>query len=299
MKIIEVDKSKCVRCEECLKECPLDLFSKSDSGSQNGPIISFKDEYNACIKCGHCLAICPTDAVIAEGLKDLDGCWEFEEAKKPSNLIDYMNFLKFIRARRSIRRFQDKIVPKEKIEKVLEAIRYAPSARNAQNWHFTIIKDKDKIKFFKNQVMRLFYLLKKILKFKFILKFFVSGYQKKMLTDPKTKYSINELIKDHENGVDRIFYDAPCVIVIDYTKNDIAGNDCGIALTHGIYAAQALGLGTCWIGYAQEAIKRFKKLKKFLEIPKNRKCYGVLILGYPNMEFLRAPPREKLEVDWL
>lgn len=48
--------------------------------------------------------------------------------------------------RRSIRKYEDKPVENEKIEKLLRAAMQAPSAVNQQPWEFIIVKDKEKLK---------------------------------------------------------------------------------------------------------------------------------------------------------
>jgi nitroreductase len=50
--------------------------------------------------------------------------------------------LEAIRTRRSIRKYKDKIVPKEKIKVILEAGRWAPSGMNNQPWRFIVVTDK-------------------------------------------------------------------------------------------------------------------------------------------------------------
>ncbi len=52
---------------------------------------------------------------------------------------DVLNLLK---TRRSIRKYKDKPVEEEKIQKCLEAARWAPSASNNQPWEFLIVTDK-------------------------------------------------------------------------------------------------------------------------------------------------------------
>ncbi len=47
--------------------------------------------------------------------------------------------------RRSIRKYSDKEVEEEKIEKLLKAAVAAPSAGNEQPWHFIVIRDRDKL----------------------------------------------------------------------------------------------------------------------------------------------------------
>lgn len=56
-----------------------------------------------------------------------------------------MSNLDFIYRRKSVRKFKDEMVPKEAIDKILKAATFAPSARNRQNWHFVVIRDKNKI----------------------------------------------------------------------------------------------------------------------------------------------------------
>lgn len=47
--------------------------------------------------------------------------------------------------RRSIRRYKDKKIEDEKVEKLLRAAMQAPSAGNQQPWEFIIVQDKDKL----------------------------------------------------------------------------------------------------------------------------------------------------------
>ncbi|UCE10996.1 MAG: nitroreductase family protein [Candidatus Thorarchaeota archaeon] len=52
-----------------------------------------------------------------------------------------------IKGRRSIRVFKSDDIPVEHIESVLEAATFAPSAKNGQQWRFTILRDEAKDKF--------------------------------------------------------------------------------------------------------------------------------------------------------
>ena len=53
-----------------------------------------------------------------------------------------MDVFKAIEKRRSIRKYKDKEVEEDKIFKILEAARQAPSASNCQEWRFVVVKDK-------------------------------------------------------------------------------------------------------------------------------------------------------------
>jgi nitroreductase len=51
-----------------------------------------------------------------------------------------MDTLTAIAARRSIRKFKDDPIPGEKLEAILRAASLAPSGKNRQPWHFTVVK---------------------------------------------------------------------------------------------------------------------------------------------------------------
>lgn len=54
-----------------------------------------------------------------------------------------MDVIKAIEERRSIRKYEDKPVEAEKLNQVLEAMRLAPSAGNAQKWKFFAVTDPE------------------------------------------------------------------------------------------------------------------------------------------------------------
>jgi len=57
-----------------------------------------------------------------------------------------MEVFEAIQKRKSVRAYAPTPVPKEKLERVLEAARLAPSARNAQPWYFIVVTDEEKKK---------------------------------------------------------------------------------------------------------------------------------------------------------
>ena len=54
-----------------------------------------------------------------------------------------MDVLTAIKERRSIRKYSAKPVEEQKLQKVLEAARLSPSARNQQEWKFIVVKDSE------------------------------------------------------------------------------------------------------------------------------------------------------------
>jgi nitroreductase len=57
-----------------------------------------------------------------------------------------MEVLHAIKTRRSVREFKREKVEKDKIEKILEAARWAPSAKNRQPWKFIVVENENTIK---------------------------------------------------------------------------------------------------------------------------------------------------------
>ncbi|TEU05420.1 nitroreductase, partial [Candidatus Bathyarchaeota archaeon] len=54
---------------------------------------------------------------------------------------DSMSLVDTILSRRSIRNYEHNEIPKEVLDKILEAGRQAPSAMNRQPWHFVVVTD--------------------------------------------------------------------------------------------------------------------------------------------------------------
>ncbi|MBU4252776.1 MAG: nitroreductase family protein [Candidatus Omnitrophica bacterium] len=55
------------------------------------------------------------------------------------------NFLKFLKIRRSIRAFGKQSISKKQLEKIVDAARFAPTARNLQPWEFVVVTDTHKL----------------------------------------------------------------------------------------------------------------------------------------------------------
>lgn len=57
-----------------------------------------------------------------------------------------MDVFEAVQQRKSIRTYQDKPVPQETLQRILEAARLSPSAVNCQPWHFIVVTEKEKRK---------------------------------------------------------------------------------------------------------------------------------------------------------
>ncbi|MDD5347066.1 MAG: nitroreductase family protein [Candidatus Omnitrophica bacterium] len=57
-----------------------------------------------------------------------------------------MDLIGLIKKRRSVREFADSPIPERELEKIVDAARFAPTARNVQPWEFVAVTAKDTLK---------------------------------------------------------------------------------------------------------------------------------------------------------
>lgn len=123
--IIEVNKELCIGCALCKKDCPVNNIEMKDKKS----VIKNQE----CIKCGHCVAICPKKAITMTGFDEEP----IELAKQPT--VDPDELLMAIKTRRTIRKFKNKEIPAEVVKQIIEAGRFTPSAKNAQDVSYIVL----------------------------------------------------------------------------------------------------------------------------------------------------------------
>jgi len=164
------------------------------------------------------------------------------------------SFLELVQSRQSDRSYQDKPVEKEKIERILEVARLAPSACNAQPWKFIVVTDPEK----RMQVAN-------------------ATANKLLSMNHFTKQAPVQLVLVEENA------NFTSTVGGWATNKHYPHIDLGIVASHVCLAATEEGLGSCIIGWCDE-----KKVQKALDIPKNKRVMLVILLGYSNQ-----PPRRK------
>ena len=173
-----------------------------------------------------------------------------------------------IKQRRSIRKYISKKIPKRLIKEIIEAGRYAPSAHNSQPWRFIVITDSKKIKELSGHIKNWF--KRRVL----IGKAF--GFFNKRIK--KTLKSVESRLFTDQ---DLFFYNAPLLVII-YSKSErFREIDCACAAQNMMLAARSLGIGSCWIGFADLALNKNRGGMNELGIPKGCKIIGHIIFGYP------------------
>lgn len=75
--------------------------------------------------------------------------------------------------------------------------------------------------------------------------------------------------------------------------------DTFIALTYGLLAAHALGLGATAISLVAGAIERVPDLRQMFQIPPENEVLASMIVGYPKYRFKRGIRRDLANVTWI
>ena len=166
-----------------------------------------------------------------------------------------------IKGRRSVRSYEDRPVPMELIREALEAGTWAPSAKNGQQWRFTVL----------------------------------TCAAKKGLTDlfrselEALKAKIGTVQMGSSFGSCRIMERAPVLIMVWNAGGhgwETEAHSVAAAIQNMLLKAHALGLGSLWIGeiyYAKEALER--------HLGKPWKLMAAVTLGWP--ESTPNPPSKK------
>jgi F420 biosynthesis protein FbiB-like protein len=177
--------------------------------------------------------------------------------------------LNFLQSRRSIRRYRPDPIPFDKIEQILTAATWAPSAHNRQPWRFAVIaQDQTKHKL-------------------------AAAMGSKLRTDLAADGLSPDLIeKDASRSYQRIT-NAPLLILLSLTMADMdsyldaerqqneylmAVQSMAMAGQNLLLAAHALGLGACWLCaplFSADVVRHT------LDLPADWQPQALITIGYP------------------
>jgi nitroreductase len=208
-----------------------------------------------------------------------------------------MDLVEAIKARKSIRGYKDDPVPKDILRKILEVATCAPSADNSQPWEITVISGK----ILKNIAEANVEALNSGRPFApdVTHKPYEGIYRKRQMEVGKKIFELMDIPR--EDKVKRNgwilrgfrFFDAPAAYLLaadeslDPTRaaSDIGGIAQTICLV-----AQNYELGTC---IASQGVLYADIVKQFTKIPKTKKIYWCITIGYPDWDF----PANKVKTD--
>jgi len=172
-----------------------------------------------------------------------------------------MKFEELVKTRQSTRKFENRPVARELLDKCIEAARVAPSACNAQPWKYIIVDDPEKVR----ELAGLTY--NKIVKFN-------------KFTDDAAAFAVVVVepgtFASHTGSF--------------FSNLDYALIDMGISVENFCLQATELGIGTCILGWSRQ-----NEIKKLLDIPRNKKLGVLIAIGYERDYKLRSKKRKDID----
>jgi nitroreductase len=110
-----------------------------------------------------------------------------------------------------------------------------------------------------------------------------------------------ELAELHKKGTDRLFFDAPALIIchVNPQITTTAEVDAGLAAMQMILMAEALELGTCLCAFLCTAIETSVDLREILRIPDGHLVPFAFMVGCPDVSYLRLVSRNPARVQWM
>ncbi|MDR0410911.1 MAG: nitroreductase family protein [Treponema sp.] len=165
------------------------------------------------------------------------------------------NTLEDLKNRRSIRSYKQEQIKEEELDAILEAGTFAPSGMGQQSVVMVVVQNKETIA----KIERL---------------------NAKVLNDPAQKP----------------FYGAPTVVNVLADKSKVTGVENGaLVIGNLLLAAQALGIGSCYIYRAKEVFESAegKELLERWGVKGDYLGVGHVLLGYPAGPAPKPAPRKK------
>jgi nitroreductase/Pyruvate/2-oxoacid:ferredoxin oxidoreductase delta subunit len=270
MALIEFNKETCTKCGACIAACAGSIIIPEKDGYPR--LFPGADQF--CMRCGHCVGVCPTDSVIHQEMP-LERCPPIDKKLE----VSFEQVSQLIRSRRSIREFQDKPVPREVIERVIDVARYAPTGHNEQDVQWLVIDNPEELKK--------------------LTAIGVDWFRSMSEGNQPWAMQMQAILRLHEIGLNIFLRDAPAVVVAFAVKdNPIATADCFIATSYFDLAAKAAGLGCYWNGYLYISAQSFPPMIKAIGLPEGFTPYAALCVGYPRYKYQRVPPRKPARITY-
>ncbi len=261
--MLTFDNDKCVGCGQCVEDCVINSLKLAERKA----VLDGK-----CIRCGHCVAICPEGAV---SLPEYD-MRDVEEFRETGFRLEAATLLRAIKFRRSIRRFAERKIEREKLDSIIQAGRYTATGSNAQGCKFIVVQDE--LAVLKEMIWRRV----------------EEDLSRGPNLAPELLKNLKFFIKMRDTfGIDYLFRNAPAVL---YIAADSAV-DAGLAAQNMELMAVAQGLGVMFNGYVVWLSSLNEKVLDWLGTGKKPIAASMLI-GYPDVRYQRTAPRKPADVDW-
>ena len=210
---------------------------------------------------GDCLLCGHCLAVCPAGAVRMEGIGdEILEADDAAWRLDADALKAHLKMRRSIRQYKQIPVEREKIEAIIEAGRLTPTGSNMQNVRYIVVQNG--IDALEDEVIRL--------------------YKK---SGAPTAYKL-------ERGF--LFHGAPALLLV---VSENSTNACLASMSMELMA-EALGLGTLYVGLFTRPANQDETLRESLGLTANENIAICLAAGYPAVTYLRSAPKKPANVIW-
>ncbi len=256
--MIKVLNERCICCEKCVRHCPSGIISINE----NKACIT---DFENCLECGHCQAVCNSNAII---LNDI-----LEENENARQNVTYEDLKDLIKSNRSIRKFKDCLVEKDKIKDILRTLDYTASAKNEQPVKWIVVSGKEKVDEISNLAI---------------------NFVKNNNLDPE----LLNFIKSVRNP---ITVDAPHLLIAYANKNSVKPyDDCMIKMSLASTLMHSCGIGSCYLGYLSGFINVCPELKAYLNLEKTHRVFSAIGFGYNDNEiYSKIPTRKNADIRFI
>jgi nitroreductase len=197
-----------------------------------------------------------------------------------------METLEGIKTRRSIRAFKPNPIPREVMEKILEAVSASPSYTNTQPWEVVVVTGEKK-----NELGRkLLELARAKAPTSIDLptpKGWPPAMEERSRQHGARRLSALGVARDDEGEREKLrlmnfeFYGGPCAVFlfIDGSLGEWSIFDMGLFAENLILAAHAVGVESC----LQASVTNYaREIKKFFGLPESKKLVICISMGYPD-----------------
>jgi nitroreductase len=172
--------------------------------------------------------------------------------------------LSVIASRRSVRRFKKEQIKDKELQAILESGLQAPSGHNDQSCYFVAVRSRE------------------------LIDELSAGCKQNM-----QKLPVDWMAELGRNEKYHIFYNAPTVIIVAARKDAISPlPDACAAIENMLLAAESLGVGSCWMGFAAFYFSGPEQYRK-LGIPEGYQVHYGVALGYKPEKLALNPPQRK------
>ena len=289
-----LDAGRCTGCGLCLDVCPSDVLAL-----ENGSITLSRE---SCFGCDHCAAVCPTGAITIDSVStrnlalatvETGGRW------LPFGEFDTALLVRLLYSRRSCRCFTEEPVEKNVLEDLARIGTMAPSGTNSQCWSFTIVPDRQSLLGFGHRIA-LFYARLNRLAANPAARIVSRLFMQDRLGHYYRRYhaQVEDALRlFKEAGRDKLFHGATAAILIGTEPGaSCPREDALLAAQNIALAAHTMGIGTCLIGFAVEAMRRDRSIQRSLGIPETEDIHAVIALGKPAVTYLRPTGRKPARI---